>query len=94
MMPIGDTRDGFFYPILTLMIYSYIVKGKNALSLKLSMQFFPLAYKHLIIIDLISPGVRKILNNISCVKCHFVVLIPIGYVYNKVKQIQFDNCLK
>ena len=74
------------------MIYSYIVKGKNALSLKSSMYFFPLAYKHLIIIALISPGVREILNNISGVKCHFVVLLPIGYIYNKVKQIQFDNC--
>ena len=26
VMPNGDTWDGYFYPTLTLMIYSYILK--------------------------------------------------------------------
>ena len=52
------------------------------------MEFFLLAFKHLLIIVLISFELRVILNKIFGVKYHFLVRFPEGHVYNKVKDKQ------
>ena len=51
-MPNGDPRDGFFYPNLTLMIDSYIMRASKALlelgrytgSARLSLDCSPMQY--------------------------------------------------
>ena len=52
------------------------------------MKLFQLAFKHLMIIVLISHVLRVILYSISGVKYDFVDRFPIGHVYNKVKDKQ------
>ena len=52
------------------------------------MQFFLLAFKHLMIIVVIPLDLGVIHNNISGVKYHFVVIFLICHVYNKVKDKQ------
>ena len=52
------------------------------------MEFFLLAFKHPLIIVLISFELRVILNKIFGVKYHFLVGFPEGHVYNKFKDRQ------
>ena len=47
-----------------------------------------LAFKHLMIIILISLDLRAILNNISAIKYYFVFGFPIGHDDKKVKDKQ------
>ena len=52
------------------------------------MRFFLQAFKHLMIIILISLDFRVILRSISGVKYHFDVRFSIDYVFNKVNDKQ------
>ena len=53
------------------------------------MHFFLLAFRHLLIIVVISLHIRVTLNSISGVKYYFDVRFPIGHVYNKVKENKY-----
>ena len=55
------------------------------------MEFFLLAFKHILIIVLILFELRVILNKIFGAKYHFLVSFPEGHVYNKVKQILLNS---